>query len=636
MTSRRPAWKRSCRLKISAARAVAALALAGTALAAIPAIGQDRGQDRSQDRGRSGQDAPESLLPPGFGDPDDTPAPPPSSATPTPTPTPSQGANTAPPRSVGELLDRLAAGDESTDPAAKDGDEEQAAQAPKYDLDPGQRRSLARVGWIGPDEGGVAPDAWGRAHGRFLSTVMRRIDAPIASRWLSIALRRTLMSATDTPVGVNGADFAAERAWLLLRMGEAAPARAMVQAVDVDNTTPKLATVAMQAALANADPAAMCPIAESVQVASTEASWELARAMCAGLVGDAGSAGSLIEQARRHRKSGSPIDVQLAEKVVGAGANSRRAVTIEWEQVQQLTAWRYGLATATGVSIPEPLFATVGPHVQAWRVQAPMLDASQRAAAAAMGAALGVLSNLAYVDLVSAAEASDDATPQESALAGDLRDAYTAGSANDRLEALQRIWGGAEQPAARYARAVLTARAAARVPADADRAGDADRIVGALLAGGLDTTAMRWASVVPADGNAWAMLALADPRPRAPIGQGAVEDYADAAGEPGRQRAALLLAGLAGLGRMSPEEASGAAQSLGVPLGRETAWTRAIDAAAARGEPATVVLLAAAGMQTTEWKAVPAFALFRICNALRRVGMEGYARMIAAEAVART
>ena len=59
-----------------------------------------------------------------------------------------------------------------------------------------------------------------------------------------------LLQPIQTPRNVNGADFAAERAWLLVRMGESVGARAMVQSVDPQDYTPKLYEVAMQAAWA--------------------------------------------------------------------------------------------------------------------------------------------------------------------------------------------------------------------------------------------------------------------------------------------------------------------------------------------------------------------------------------------------
>lgn len=606
-------------MKISAAKASAltiAVMLGAMALG-MPAIGQDRGQDK-------GQDAPESLLPPGFGDPVEQ--------TPTPAPTaPGQPTPLLPPI-TGVPLPTPAETEEEkelSEAEAKAAAEALAEALRKAELPAFARRSLAQVGVIDDSGQGIEADAYGRAYGGFVSKVMRQIDAPIASRWLSIALRRGLMSRTDTPAGVNGADFAAERSWLLLRMGEANAAQAIVQAVDTDNYTPKLFQVAMQAALAKGDPAALCPLADPAADVSQEPAWLLSRAMCAGLTSDPGAAGQFIDQARRQRRA-TGIDLLLAEKVTGAGANGRRSITIEWDNVDQLTAWRYGLATATNVPIPDALFLTVGRHVQAWRAQAPMLDSASRAPIAAMAAVLGVLSNAAYVDLVAAAEQSEDGTPEESALASDLRDAY-AGSADDRMAALRKLWTGVETPEARHARSVLTARAAAMIPAREAYADDAGGLIAAMLTAGLDTQAMRWSSIVPAGSDGWAMLAVADPNPQAQVSYSNLDSYADTDARKG----ALLLAGLTGLGRFDFEDAGRASAALQAGLGAQNSWTREISAAAGRGEQGTVLVLAAAGMQTANWRGVSPLALFHITSALRRVGLEGEARMIAAEAIAR-
>ena len=97
----------------------------------------------------------------------------------------------------------------------------------------------------------------------------------------------------------------------------------------------------------------------------------------------------------------------------------------------------------------------------------------------------------------------------------------------------------------------------------------------------------------------------------------------------------MFLAGLAGLGRIAPDQAQRAAESLGVPLGAETNWTRALDRAVRADEPGTVVLLAAVGMNAANWRGVSPVTLYRIVAALRGVSLDGEARMIAAEALAR-
>ena len=107
--------------------------------------------------------------------------------------------------------------------------------------------------------------------------------------------------------------------------------------------------------------------------------------------------------------------------------------------------------------------------------------------------------------------------------------------------------------------------------------------------------------------------------------------FVSADDSPGQQRGPMLVAGLAGLGRISMAQAS----SSGFQPGPEDVWTQAIDRAAQAREPGTVALLAGVGLQTSGWEGVPPDYLFRIVRALRMVGMEFEARMIAAEAVAR-
>ncbi|MDQ3145102.1 MAG: hypothetical protein M3Q57_09550, partial [Pseudomonadota bacterium] len=77
-------------------------------------------------------------------------------------------------------------------------------------------------------------------------------------------------------------------------------------------------------------------------------------------------------------------------------------------------------------------------------------------------------------------------------------------------------------------------------------------------------------------------------------------------------------------------------QSYGLGLDRETTWTRLIDGAARRRQGGTVMILAASAMQAPTIGEVPAFYLFHAATALRRTGQEAMARMIAAEALART
>ena len=573
-----------------------------------------------------GQDSPESILPPGFNEP-----------LPTPVPTPARSGVPAPalpgvPSGAVPTSPALSAPTPSPTPSATP----TPIDLSRYELPEAAKRSLAQVGIASGDSGLLAPDAFGTASGRMLETLMRRLDAPLPSRWLSIALRRALVSRVNTPRGVNGADFAAERAWLLLRMGESDSARAVVQSVDVANYTPKLYQVAMQAMLANGDPAGLCPLVEGGSRVSTDAAWTLASAMCAGLSAEPTAAGAQLDRIRR--RMGRGIDYLLAEKVVGAGAGGRRAVTIEWGGVDRLTAWRYGLATATGVEIPSDLLSGARPAVSGWLATSPMIDAGRRAASSEFAATQGILSNLALTDLFGEIEASDDANSAEATIARDLRSAFSEGTETQRLTTLKALWGNAPgasgQDRTRFARMVLTARAAARIQPRAEYVEDSSALIASMLTAGLDRTAVAWRNVVPEGSDGWAMLALAEPAGRRVSGD-AVETYAGQGGALGRLRGRMLLAGLTALGRVAPEDAEALAQPLDVKFGAQNAWTRAIDAAAGRGEPATVLLLVAVGMQTEHWRGVPPEALYHAVSALRSVGLDGEARMIAAEAIAR-
>jgi hypothetical protein len=580
--------------------------------AAVPALGQ--------------QDKPESLLPPGFDEPTPAPRPAPSAAAPAAT-APSATAPSAAPTIAPSL--------------SADGGLSNAAEAvplptgpvdlSRYELPEYARHSLNRVGVLAAGNAPFPAKAFGKTDGRVLAALMQRTSAPIASRWASIALRRALMSPLDTPAHINGADFAAERAWLLLRMGEANAARAVVNDVDGENYTTRMLQVAMQVSLATADPGGLCGISERGNQYIKQRGWALAKAMCAGLAGKPNEAGQLLDQARGGTPA-SDIDNLLAEKVLGTGAQGRRAVTLEWSGITRLSAWRWGLATATGEEVPLSLYATAGPQVRYWQALAPQLTARQRAAAAELAATAGVFSSAGLVDLYSEIAESEDSNTTEGAVARDLRTAYVDGDVGDRLKAIQTLWTEATTPRTQYARLILTARAASWIPADAKIA-EPDKLIASMLSAGYETKAMEWRSVVPRGSIGWAMLALGDPGAAGPVAYGDFDAFKDAAG---KRRAQLAFAGLAGLGRFETSDAQRGAQALDVQIGAQNDWTRAIDAAGQRGDSGMVALLAAIGMQSRIWDNVTPEALFHIVAAMRAAGMTSYARMIAVEAVTRT
>ncbi|MFL6773403.1 MAG: hypothetical protein ACJ8ET_06175 [Sphingomicrobium sp.] len=502
------------------------------------------------------------------------------------------------------------------------------------------RRDPWVVGRLDPVEIGLGPNPWGTANGTFMSSLMRRMDTPIASRWAHIALRNALLAKARAPNAVNPVDWVAERAWLLLRLGEADAARMLVADVDSDRFTPKLTQVGVQSALANADPPALCPLQPGIRKYDPGIR-ALVSAMCASLSGEPESASAQVDDARRHGRIGG-IDLTLAEKVVGAGADTGRAVTIEWDPVDRLTAWRFGLSAATGMVPPDRLIKDASPQLRAFQARAPLLSADQRLDSARIAAGLGVFSSQSMIDLYSTIYDSTDSSDLAGTDAWQIRQAFVGKDRDVKLAAMRRLLDGAKDPLQREATRALLGRAAALIQPDPDLEKDAPELISAMLAAGYDRAAQRWgASVRSMDGDTadrcWAMLALASADPRGLDFSGSrINSFIGRDKSPGKVRSALLVAGLAGLGRISVDAAQSLSRRNGLGFGRQSVWTRMIDAAAGRGQPASVLVLAGTGLQTRDFAGIPGAHMYHIVAGLMRTRQDYTARMIAAEALSRT
>ena len=133
------------------------------------------------------------------------------------------------------------------------------------------------------------------------------------------------------------------------------------------------------------------------------------------------------------------------------------------------------------------------------------------------------------------------------------------------------------------------------------------------------------------------MLALGAPTTQGlDLGGGRLGSFIGRDESAGKQRSALLVAGLAGLGRISTGAAGQLSQRHGLGLGGKSEWTRIIDGASMRRQAGTVALMAAVGMQAPGFESVPGYHLFHLTTALNRNGQDFAARMIAAEALSRT
>ncbi|HEX6783653.1 MAG TPA: hypothetical protein VF098_03220 [Sphingomicrobium sp.] len=553
---------------------------------------------------------------------------------PAPTPAPAAESNTVAPSSA---TSSGSGADESAVEEVSGAGPNLQPPAPPTEYPTWARRDPWSVGPLSPRNANLGDDAWGSANGEFLSVLMRRMNTPLASRWAHIALRDALLAKLHAPAEVNPIDWAAERAWLLLRMGESDGARLLVAGVDTDRFTPKMVQVAVQTALATSDPAALCPLESGIHQYD-QGIERLVQAMCSSLAGEPDSASAMIDQARRYGRIGG-VDLALAEKVVGAGANGR-ASTIEWDPVDSLTAWRFGLATATGMAPPDRLINASAPQLRAFEARAPLLTAQQRLPSAMIAAGLGVFSSQTMVDLYSSIYDSTDPGDLADTDSWQLRQAFVGKDDDTRVAAIRKLLAAGKDSLTKEATRAAAARAATLITPDVRFAKDAPDLISAMLAGGYDQAAERWIGIVnrmdDEDGDrCWAMLALAAPN-IADVGTGRINSFIKRDKSADHLRSALLVAGLAGLGRISTDTANSLNSRYGLALGHSSSWTRVIDAAAARQQGGTVLVLTGTGFQTPSFDKIPSAHLYHAVAALNRTGQGFTARMIAAEALSRT
>jgi hypothetical protein len=149
-----------------------ALLLTGVLAAALPALGQDR--------------SPESLLPPGFNDPQNLPPPEEKAA-----PQKARPQLPTAPTLTGNETDNQLAGNQMGDVQEVALDQSALPRPTNYfSIPEGAARPVDVVGPLAPGNFGLGEEAFGSRNGPLYAALMRRLDAPLPSRWTSILLRR--------------------------------------------------------------------------------------------------------------------------------------------------------------------------------------------------------------------------------------------------------------------------------------------------------------------------------------------------------------------------------------------------------------------------------------------------------------
>ncbi|MEP3421039.1 MAG: hypothetical protein ABJN35_04835 [Erythrobacter sp.] len=602
----------------------------------------------------SAQEAPESLLPPGFDDPlpAPTPAPPPTAAPPVapvgpaqPVTGPATGPVTGPAPAPGAPLSgnippapQLSEDELSGLPSLEELEDLSTDQLddllglkPKFDIPPAARRSLAQVGVISPQEGGLPIAGLANQPENLVRAVLAGMRGPIVSRWGHILTRRTMASRLAAPEGMDPVEFATLRAGVLNSIGEYAVTRGLVQDVDTGNWSEAMTSQALTAYIASSDLVGACPAVRLQGSSRENPEWVMMQAICNAYAGEGALAGSQLNGAQNDEIA-PEIDILLAQRYAGAAGRGRGGTTVSWDGVEELTPWRFAIANAVGDTIPAALLESAlsgprGAYYPLSAASAPMLPLSTRAQYAEVAARRGVLSASAMVDLYSQVYSDNSISGAATQRAVRLREAFVGSDPNTRIAAMKGLWGEGD---AGFSGQILTAYAAARIAPSAENADDAGDLIASMLTAGLDRDAAAWRDVVEPGSMAWALIALSDPN-----GGNATIEGVDAfySGDDSEEamKSAFLVAGLAGLDRLSTADAN----NYGADLGRITRWTRVIGRAAEVRNPTMVAMLAGLGMQGEQWSQMTPLHLYHVVSALRQVGMEAEARLIAAEAVAR-
>lgn len=603
------------------------------------------------------QDAPESLLPPGFDDPvpTPTPAPSPSVAPPvgparaTPSTAPQSGAQSVPsaPGSapvVQSLPDvpQLSAEEAAGLPSLEELEELNTDELddllglkPQYDIPPAARRSLARVGILSPAEGGLPTGALAKQPQALVRAVLAGTKSPLVSRWGHILVRRALVSRYAAPAGMSPVEFAALRAGVLNSIGEFALARAIVQDIDTGNWNAALTDEALTAYVGTGDLVGSCPAVRLQGSSREDPEWIMLRAICNAYAGE-GALSSRQLNTAQNEEIAPEIDLLLAQRYAGAAGRGRGGTTVSWEGVDGITPWRFSLANAVGETIPEGLLsgALNGPSGGYYRLagaSAPAVPLDQRLDYAEYAAARGVFSARALVGLYSELYNNEGLGGPAAQRASRLREAYVVLDPAARVTAMRGLWG---EDGTSFEGHILTAYAAARIAPSAEAVGDADQLIASLLTAGLERDALAWSGFVEEGSLSWGMIALADPGGDT-VSITGMDGFLSADGSDEQRKSAFLIAGLGGLGRLPANDLNGYGAQVGVDFARQTRWTRMMKRAADVNNSAMVALLAGLGMQGDNWSQMTPVHLYHLVSALNQVGLDAEARMIAAEAVAR-
>jgi hypothetical protein len=507
---------------------------------------------------------------------------------------------------------------------------------------------LRRLGWLNVQNGGVPEQSWQATPATPLLGLLAQAPLPTASARLNLELRRLLISQAPIPQNVDALGFTAQRVMALLRLGDALGAKRLAQKVPVALYSRAFYTVARHANLAAFSIGSTCPLATNAVVFSQDPTWALLFALCAGLQGDDGGAALALEIARKNQFVNS-FDLQLTDKAITAATGGGlRSTLVAFPQGLPLTSYRLAAVYAGNQAIAPSLFARTNVSVQGWLVRQPLIDPQVRIEAGLRVAGLGMLTPQEWISLLTIQAANTGGRPLGNDLAGLLARAHKQPTHKLQLESVAKLWTrlwtrdwGEVQRASVY---IATAGVTRRIAPNSAYLAQAPDIVRSLVLSGAYAQAHAWWPLLMAGSDAqaralaWPLLELTDFENRIASSSARIEASLEAWNDTAQsaqadRRSKLLLAALQGLGYQSAFKADaswGGAPDKDPPEGAVFDGLRQAAARNARGE----VLLWSAYAIGGALQNLRPEALREVMRAMTRVGMNGEARIIAAEALA--
>src|SRR5690606_32419327 len=142
-----------------------------------------------------------------------------------------------------------------------------------------------------------------------------------------------------------------------------------------------LAGAALDAYLASGDVLGICPVAQLRGTLRDDPEWQMSKAICDAYSGSPREAERELQRMLYYGQA-PRVDALLAQRFAGAAAEGRREVNVEWNGVEELTPWRFGLARALGMELPGNLRGDAGLLYDIGDVLIPAVPLGDRVAAA--------------------------------------------------------------------------------------------------------------------------------------------------------------------------------------------------------------------------------------------------------------